>query len=125
MVVLHLDRDANTGFPAGYRNQIEIIRADRTVQLAIKAQGPDGKMDRLGWLIAKVAHPIHILRLETFIIRHKSVHLKLVGSISTLHSQTITLSGRGEWPEGTGIDQNFSLGYVLCLRAPFERRNRI
>ena len=66
-------------------------------------------MDRLGWFIAKVAHPIHIPRLETSIIRHKSVHLKLVGSISTLHSQTITLSGTGEWPEGTGIDQNFSL----------------
>ena len=52
VVMLHLGRDANTGFPAGYRNQMEVIRANRTVQFAIKAQGPGGEMDRLGWLIA-------------------------------------------------------------------------
>ena len=31
VVMLHLGRDANTGFPAGYRNQMEVIRANRTV----------------------------------------------------------------------------------------------
>jgi len=35
VVMLHLGRDANTGFPAGYRNQMEVIRANRTVQFAI------------------------------------------------------------------------------------------
>jgi len=31
VVMLHLGRDANTGFPACYRNQMEVIRANRTV----------------------------------------------------------------------------------------------
>jgi hypothetical protein len=68
--MLHLDRDANAGFPPGYRDYIETHRTNRTMQLTIKAQGTAGQMDRLGRLTANVADPIHLIRLKAPVIRH-------------------------------------------------------
>src|SRR5260370_41403513 len=101
MRVMHLDRDANAGFPPCYRNYIEIHRAHWTMQLAKKAQRPLGQMDSLGWLIANVADPIHLLRLETSVFRHKSAHPCPGSSIGTLSSYATITSGIEKWVEGT------------------------